>query len=59
MKDRTADKELVAAVRGLGAQREPDEQARALAAELDVSRQPDLRGDRDRDPDAPSPWRSA
>ena len=59
MTDRTADEELLAAVRGLGEQRDPDEQAQVLAAELDVRGQPDLRGERDRDPAAPNPWRSA
>ncbi|MFN2494452.1 MAG: hypothetical protein ABR608_00880 [Pseudonocardiaceae bacterium] len=58
MTDPDADEELLAAVRGLGEAREPDAHARGLAAELDLSVQPDLRGDRDRDPDAPNPWRS-
>jgi hypothetical protein len=59
MMDSIAGEELLVAVRGLGEQREPDEQAHALAAELNPGRRPDLRGDRDRDPQAPNPWRPA
>ena len=48
--------ELLNLVRGLGAEHEPDEHARARAARFDGGL--DLRGSRDRDPDAPHPWRS-
>jgi hypothetical protein len=48
--------ELLTAVRGLGAEQEPDEHARARAARLEGGL--DLRGSRDLDPDAPNPWRS-
>lgn len=51
------DAELLAAVTGLGERREPDEQARAAAEEMPDD-WPDLRGARDRDPQAPNPWRS-
>lgn len=50
------DTELVAAVTGLGEEREPDEHARAAAAAMPDD-WPDLRGERDRDPQAPNPWR--
>lgn len=50
------DVELLAAVTGLGEQREPDEQARTAAAEMPDD-WPDLRGERDIDPQAPHPWR--
>lgn len=56
VRDRTAwADELLADVRDLDEVREPDEDARARAAELSL---PDLRGIRDLDPDAPHPWRS-
>lgn len=48
MIDLDHDEVLLAAVRGPGVQREPDDAARARAAELDPDIQPDLRGDRDR-----------
>ena len=48
MIDLAHDEVLLAAVRGPGADREPDEAARARAAELDADAYPDLRGDRDR-----------
>lgn len=51
------DEALLAAVTGLGDQREPDEQARAAAAAMPDD-WPDLRGERDKDPQAPNPWRS-
>lgn len=47
--------EVLADVRDLDEVREPDEDARARAAELSM---PDLRGARDIDPHAPHPWRS-
>lgn len=52
------DVELVAAVTGLGEEREPDEQAIADAGAL-PDHGTDLRGDRDVDPLAPHPWRSS
>lgn len=52
------EEELLSAVSGLGEEDEPDEQARARAAQLDPG-ELDLRGTRDRDPDAPRPWRSS
>lgn len=51
--------DALGAVRGLGEQRAPDEQARARAAELDAGEEFDLRGVRDRDPDARHPWRAS
>ncbi|MGH4025446.1 MAG: hypothetical protein ACRDRV_12805 [Pseudonocardiaceae bacterium] len=48
--------ELLTAVRGLGAEQEPDGQAQARAARFEGGL--DLRGSRDREPDAPHPWRS-
>lgn len=50
------DTELVAAVTGLGEQREPGEQARVEATELNDD-WPDLRGERDIDPAVGNPWR--
>ena len=47
--------ELLTSVRGLGAEHEPDGQAQARAARLEGGL--DLRGSRDREPDAPHPWR--
>ncbi|MGH3941082.1 MAG: hypothetical protein ACRDTG_21070 [Pseudonocardiaceae bacterium] len=53
-----ADEELLDDVRGLGAQHRPDDAAMARGIELAAVRKLDLRGDRDRDPGAPNPWRS-
>lgn len=52
------DLELVAAVTGLGEVLEPDE---LVAADADAlpDHGTDLRGDRDKDPQAPHPWRSS
>ncbi len=57
MTDPQSAEELLTAVRGLGEEHEPDEEARARAAQLDTEF--DLRGSRDRDPNAPHPWRSS
>jgi hypothetical protein len=45
-----AETEPLAAVRGFGGWREPDAQARAQAAELELDEHADLRGDQDRTP---------
>jgi hypothetical protein len=45
----SSDEELLAAVRWLGENREPDEEAWTRAAELDAGGQPDLRGDLETD----------
>lgn len=56
VRDRTVSAdEVLADVRDLDEVREPDEDARARAAQISL---PDLRGIRDLDPNAPHPWRS-
>lgn len=57
MTETHVDQELLAMVRGLGPEHEPDEPARARAEQFEVGL--DLRGSRDRDPDAAHPWRSS
>lgn len=50
------DAELLAAVTGIGERREPSPHAVAAAAAMPDD-WPDLRGQRDKDPQAPHPWR--
>lgn len=56
--DSGGDVELMAAVTGLGEEREPTREDREAATQLSLENWGDLRGGRDVDPGTSNPWRN-